>query len=409
MKKSFSTFVFMVMLMVFVSMGTMAAPAMEPDTLDNAPFPAYDYSRANKLPLTGYFLKTFEVEGATRTARFYISPNAPIRAFFIVIALPDNTKADAFLLESGWKDIADANESGLFILEPGEGGWAAPEKELAYINAVNSFYKSNKYFSIFGENYLVGYGKGGTALEAWAAANPLFVISQVYVDTTSLADDYYTQFAKKLYDGLSTGNSPVEIPANIKVPHNDVPVPTWYINDNLASVSKGVSYWQGASDCVSLGKAEGDYLLGSTVYGQAKDSTAWQTNYSGPISKVATLQKKVNAADPKSNKVIYDFLTEYVRYDNTSAYGNQLSLRAPYGEIRTMMVNGYLREYMIYAPPSAATLYPNGAPVLFVFAGNSQTDKVFWYATQWWKVADKEGVILVFPCEQYSANSTVVS
>ena len=55
---------------------------------------------------------------------------------------------------------------------------------------------------------------------------------------------------------------------------------------------------------------------------------------------------------------------------------------------------------MVYVPESAEKLWPDGAPVIFVFAGNSQTDKVFWHATQWWQVADKEGVILVFPCEQ---------
>ena len=409
MKRSFSTLLFMVMLLAFVSMGTMAAPALESDLLDNAPFPDYDYSRANKLPLNGYFRKTFEVGGVKRTARFYISPDAPIRAFFIIVAIPDNTNADVFILESGWKEIADANETGLFILEPGDGGWATAEKEQTYINAANAFYKSNRYFSIFGENYLVGYGKGGTALEAWAVANPLFVISQAYVDTESLADTYYDQFSKKLFDGYNTGYPAVEIPASLKIPYNDVPVPTWYINAGLANVAKSVAYWKNANDCTSKATVKADYLLGSEVFAQDKHSTAWQTSYSGPISKVATLERKVVFQNPQISKTIYGFLTEYSRYDNSTAYGNHLGLNADYGVFGTMMVNGYLREYMIYEPASAKTLWPKGAPVLFVFAGNSQTDKVFWHATQWWKVADKEGLILVFPCEQYSTNSTVVS
>jgi len=151
------------------------------------------------------------------------------------------------------------------------------------------------------------------------------------------------------------------------------------------------------------------YLFGSTVYTQAKDSDAWQTTYCGPISKVAVLQKAVSPLNVELNKTIYKFLTEYVRYDITTAYGNQLGLRVPMGEVFNMVVNGYVREYMVYVPDSAAKLWPNGAPVLFVFPGDSQTDKVFFYATQWWRVADKEGVILVIICEQYSRNSTVVS
>lgn len=386
-----------------------AAGPLKPKTLDNAPFPDYDYSRANKLPMTGYFEKTIDVGGSARIAKFYISPDAPIRAFFIVVAVPDGVDADAFIVDSGWKDVADANESCLFVLQPGRSGWGDAEAELAYINAANAFYKANKYFSIFGENYLVGYGKGGSALEAWAAANPLHVISQAFVDSSGLPEAYYAQFAKKLFDGLNTGNVPIEIPAAIKIPYNDVPVPTWYINANPASIAKGLAYWQAANDCEPAPTTKADYLLGSKVFAQSKKSVAWQTAYSGPISKVAVLERRLQYADPQATKAIYGFLSEYVRYDNTSAYGNQLSYRAPYGDIGTMTVNGKLREYMIYVPSSAAALNPAGAPVLFVLAGNSQTDKVFWYATQWWKVADKEGFILVIPCEQYSANSTVVS
>ena len=106
-----------------------------------------------------------------------------------------------FIVKSGWKDLADKNEEGLFILEPAAAGWGKAEAELAYINAAMDFYKSNRYFSIFGENYLAGYGKGGTALEAWAAANPLFVTSQTFINSESLSDAYYSQFASKFFDG----------------------------------------------------------------------------------------------------------------------------------------------------------------------------------------------------------------
>ncbi|MBP8718197.1 MAG: hypothetical protein KBI07_03805 [Candidatus Atribacteria bacterium] len=380
-----------------------------PLSLDGARVPAYNFWRANKLPLTGYFEKSFEVNGQTRTAKIYISPDAPIRSFFTLIAVPDGIDTDTFLLESGWKDIADANEECLFILEPGEEPWGTPEEEQAYLDAAISFYSRNDYFSIFGIHYLVGYDTGGTALEAWAAAHPLHVISQVYIESESLSDDYYAQFATRYFDGKSSGYTPIEIPEEIKIAYNEVPVPTWYINSNLSKVAAGIEYWQKANDCVAEAVVDADYLYGSQVYAQSEDSDAWQTEYTGPISKVATLQKRFNIWDPQFSNTIYSFLTEYTRYDNTTAYGNFLAPRVPYGELHTMMVNGYSREYMIYVPDSAYELWPDGAPVMFVWAGNSQTDKVFWHATLWWKVADEEGLILVIPCEQYSSKSTVVS
>jgi hypothetical protein len=57
-------------------------------SLDGRPLPGYDYSRANKLPreMTGYWEKSFDIGGATRTAKVYISPETPIRSYYTVIA-----------------------------------------------------------------------------------------------------------------------------------------------------------------------------------------------------------------------------------------------------------------------------------------------------------------------------------
>ncbi|MCX8013685.1 MAG: hypothetical protein N3A02_05290 [Rectinema sp.] len=387
-----------------------AGDQFAPRSLDNAPVPPYDYSRANRLPMTGYFMKSFDVSGVRRTARIYLAPETPIRAYYTVIAVPDGVDTDEFILKSGWKAIADMNTEGLFILEPGPGGWMSPEKELAYLNAAIGFYRSNDYFSIFGEHYLVGYGKGGSALEAWAASNPLQVCSQVYVETSSPGSSFYAQFATKRFDGLSSGYKKIEIPEHLKVAYNEIPVPTWFINSDLSSIAEGIRYWKSANDCSdSENFTKKNYLFGSTVFPQSRNSDAWQTDYSGPISKLAVLERNVNPWSIQVTKTIYGFLTEFVRYDVTSAYGNQLGLRVPAGTLHTMMVNGFIREFMVYVPDSARKLWPNGAPVLIVFPGDSQTDLVFWPATQWWKVADREGIILAFLCEQYSRKSTVVS
>lgn len=216
-----------------------AVDTIRATTLDNAPYPDYNYTRANRLPMTGYFEKSFDVNGTKRTAKIYIAPNTPIRAYYTVISIPDGVDANDFIVASGWKELADANEEGLFVLEPGPSGWGSPETEQAYLNAAIGFYRGNAYFSIFGENYLVGYGKGGTALEAWAAANPLLVCSQVYVGTESQSDSFYAQFATKQFDGLSSGYKKIDIPANIRISYNSVPVPTWYISSDLSAVGGG--------------------------------------------------------------------------------------------------------------------------------------------------------------------------
>ncbi len=380
-----------------------------PVSLDEAAAPDYDFQRANKLPMTGYFEKSFDLNGTARTAKFYIAATAPVRTFFTVIAVPEGFETAEFLVASGWHDIADQNEEGLVLLEPGNDGWTNPETELDYINAVMNFYARNNYFSIFGISYLIGYDGGGTALEAWAAANPLLVISQAYINTGSQPDSYYSRFDTVYMDGNSSGYTPIEIPEHIKFTCNDVPVPTAFINSNLERVSGAISYWKSVNDVLTNSTSDPGYLYGADVFAQSENSNAWATAYTGPISKLVTLEAEIDILNPHFTGTLYDFVTEYVSYDNTTAYGNHLAPRKEYGEIGTMIVNGELREFQIYIPESAEELWPDGAPVVFIFAGNSQTDKVFFHNTLWWKVADQEGCILAIPCETYSNNSSSVS
>jgi len=380
-----------------------------PVSLDDAPVPAYDFQRANKLPMTGYFVKSFDVNGTTRTAKFYIAARAPVRTFFTVIAVPEGYSTTDFLVASGWLDLADKNEEGLVLLEPGPGGWGDPRKEQDYINSVMNFYSRNDYFSIFGISYLVGFEEGGSALEVWAAAHPLLVISQAYVNSESQDEAYYNRFDTIYMEGNASGYTPIKIPDDIRIAYDEIPVPTLYVNDVLNRVSPGLSYWKKVNDIVDNSVSVPDYLLGAKVFLQSEDSDAWATSYTGPISRVAVLEGDINILDPKLTSALNNFLTEYVSYDNTTAYGNHLAPRKEYGDIRTMLVEGELREFQVYVPDIAQERWPEGAPVVFIFAGNSQTDKVFYHNTLWWKVADTEGCILVIPCETYSSSSTSVS
>ena len=185
-----------------------------PGSLDDRPYPEYDYSRANRLPaeMIGYWEKSFNVDGFIRTAKIYISPETPIRSYYTVIAVPDGVNTAEFLWKAGWVDMANRRGEGLFVLEPGAGGWGSYEEEIAYANAALGFYASNNYFSIFGENYFVGYGKGAPALEAWAVANPLKVISQVYLDSKGLPASYIQQYASLEYGGENGSYGVIEFP-----------------------------------------------------------------------------------------------------------------------------------------------------------------------------------------------------
>src|SRR3954452_12943306 len=198
--------------------------------LDGRPLPAYDYTRASKLPreMTGYWTKSFEVAGTARTMKIYISPETPIRSYYTVIAVPDGVETARFLRGSGWAAVADRREEGLVVLEPGPGGWRGAGDEAAYVEAVMSFYENNGYFSIFGLHYLVAYGPGAAALEAWAVAHPLRVVAQVYVDSPGLDAQYLDSYAAREFGGLTApGYTTVDFPAGFDlIRYDETVLPT---------------------------------------------------------------------------------------------------------------------------------------------------------------------------------------
>jgi hypothetical protein len=389
------------------------SPLGEAISLDGRPFPAYDYSRANRLPreMTGYWEKSFDVAGQRRTAKVYISAETPIRSYYTVLAVPDGVNTGDFLDRTGWRVIADQRGEGLFVLEPGDDGWGSALDESAYVDAAMAFYQANSYFSIFGEHYLVGYGAGAPALEAWAAAHPLRVIAQAYLDSAGLPADYLGAIGPLEFDGDTDANYiTVVFPEGFNlIRHDEVVLPTWYLHPQ-PSASASLDYWLSANDVDQ--QALRDTALG-TVYQQRLGSGRWMTSWSGPISRVAVQDEPVSYYSRRTTRQVLAFLTFYSRYENFFAYGNQLIPRPDYSllgvEIRTMEVAGFVREYLVYVPESAGQRWGDRAPVVFVWPGNSQTDRVFFDSTQWWQVARDEGCILVFICEQYSASSVSVS
>ncbi len=405
---------FMLMIMMVISM-IVVLPAfaqangkgggngkLTPTSLDNYPRPEIDITAANLLPLNGYFEQTVEVGVDKRKVKVYIPEGTPIRGFFTVITVPDGEETEKFLQTSGWLKIADERQEGLFILEAGKGGWGSFDNELNYVNAAMKKFGETTYYSTMGVYYIAGYGKGGAALQGWAVDNPLFVISQAYIHSDDLSTNYLRTTGAKEY------GTDVEREGFDNVPYSEISVPTWIINKKLSSVKNTVDYWKTANDVVATSiKEKGPF--NRNVYPQKKDSKAWPTQNSGPISKVVTMEQGIGETSNALTKSIYDFLSYYTRYDNTSVYGNSLGIRGSYDVNTIEMVEpdgrAWVREYITYVPTSY-----NGKkalPVVYALGGNTQTGRVFFEATQWWQVAEENDFIVVFPSSQYSSATAV--
>ncbi|MEM1504622.1 PHB depolymerase family esterase [Domibacillus sp. 8LH] len=371
--------------------------SLEATSLDGMEKPPIDITLGNKLPLTGYFTRNVTVGNETRVVKVYIAPDTTVRDYFTVLTVPEGMTTEEFLKTSGWLDIANEKSEGLFILEPGDDGWGTVEEERAYMEQAFKVLRDTKYYNTFGLFYLAGYGEGGTALQAWAMENPLSVISSVFVETGDLDADFITGTGSKTFS------------ENDKISYSEVPVPTWFVNNDLNSVKNMIEYWKEANDVTAVGTKSPSGLVGSTVFMQDKDSESIVTSYSDVLSKVAVLEKGGRSIYTNGfTKKMYDFLSYYTRYDNTTVNGNVLGVRPDYEamdvEVKKMVLDGYTREYLVYTPDSAPK---KDIPVVFALAGNTQTARVFFDASHWWEAADKYGFMLVMPSEQYNSSTEV--
>ncbi len=356
---------------------------VEAVTLTEENVPTIDITRGNHLPLTGYLNQEIQVGDTTRTVKLYIADGAPVRTYMTIINVPEGVDTYRFLEQTGWIDLMNERQEGLFVLEPGEEGWGTVEEEQAYIAAAMAAYNTRKWYSNYSTSYAVGYGEGGAALQAYVMSKPTAFISGVFADADDITADFMTKTAATVND------------AQTDILKGDIPVPVWEVNGGNAAV---VDYWKNASK-TDDGKADGS----NTVYTQ-KDEIL-MTSYTKGVESKVMVGDVDNVYSADFTNAAYDFMSEYTRYENNWANGNALMLRPDYDELGVefyeMDLDGYKREYMVYVPESIRN--QENIPTVYVMAGNTQTDRVFFDATSWWQVADDYGFMIVLPCEQFNS------
>lgn len=80
------------------------------------------------MPLSYYTYTFQDGDAAGRTFKLYAGRHAALRAYITVIAVPDGTGDTYEFLEQGWLEQADTYGELLFVLEPANGSWKAPER-----------------------------------------------------------------------------------------------------------------------------------------------------------------------------------------------------------------------------------------------------------------------------------------
>lgn len=280
------------------------------------------------------------------------------------------------------------------ILKPEKDTWGESGYEAAYVNAAIAAQSADGWFSSCSSKYLVGYGAGAAPVELWSAAHPTSVAAQVFLDS-KLEGDLLSAAGETLFG--------TDMPSLEPVAANNIPVPTWLIG---SCSQTSADYWKQANDCGTT--YEDDAALGQIYWQDKENSDALATSYCDVISMVAINTKAVDYEDEALSTSMTDFLRQYTRGDTAvfcDALGQRLIHEDAIADGR-LTVNSFTwtdptsgadwnREYMVYVPQNSSELYPDGAPVIYVFPGMGSTDNTFFDTSHWWELADEYGFLVV--------------
>lgn len=361
--------------------------------------PNYDPMAGAKMGIAGLFER--KVGLGDRTAKLYVPEDTRLGAYIVVLNVPEGQETVQWLSDSGWLAVADARKILLYVLEAApDSPWGSVEEERAYFETAYANLSENIpegraiYYTPPESYYVVGYGAPGSLLHELAMKDPTLVASAAFVDASDVPATVIDAMDEKFYRTPDWNGE--------QIAASDVPMPVMLVQSGeLSGDAEAVAaYWMETN---SVG-AEGQAVEGGVTYRQADGTLEYFVALSSRVEvTVLENQATVEAA------ALYDgFLAKYTRYGG-AAGGNTVGSRPDYAaigvEAKTMELDGYRRDYLVYVP-EAVKAADEPAPVVYALHGSGMTMNGMFDYSRWWEVADAEGFILVVPAGLNTANRT---
>ena len=158
-------------------------------------------------------------------------------------------------------------------------------------------------------------------------------------------------------------------------------------------------YWKGANDCTETAYINQDVPLETTVYQQNMLSHDTFIN-AYPLGKVQLTQAEVSYTDPELSRTLWEtFLCKAQRY--RSLAGNDLRPAIDFEALgftkEERTIDGYSRYWLEYVPQSVKDDPSQAVPLVMALHGAGQCAEAYAPYSEWFKVAEEAGFIVVFP------------
>lgn len=357
----------------------------------------------------GTLEESVHVGGKTRRFLTYIPDGVRPSAAGVFILGRDHRSARDLLENSGWRAIADQEKIILFFLEPEDGTWKIREEygdesgDIAFVGAALMKATERLHYCVHeAKFYLYGEEEGGT-IAHMAAMNPPIDLNTTAVIwaglTTINAHEVPDTYRRACQDAPCVnlmGFWDTENALGLK--KGDVPMPVWMIEDDAHKAPETLLYWQNANEVDPLPQIRAD---GTETYLRTKD-----TEYPHNQDKNAYCVWRTSGAEitemPAAIRAAYiwsNFLCRHRRWMGDP--GGELRMttdpvRDLGMEYHTEEIGGWLREWYVYAPESIQKR-ESPSPLVFAMHGYSCTNEIYAGHSNWHRVAEDRGFIVVYP------------
>lgn len=361
-------------------------------------------------PYQGLFADTVVIGGSLRRYLAYVPEGTRSSTAGIFVLGENGQTVEDLWLQSGWKAIADMEELKekciVFFLEPQDGVWnvgepyGAADGDVAYVNAVFAAGMGRSKFAVHeAKCYLVGCREGGVITNMAAMYNPAVWAGVVSVGGSCVSESYMQAAKADFCTNLDGFEDPTHR-KNIK--KGDIGMPAWIIHDPETGCGEGqavVEYWKSCCGITEQGvQTDPDVLTfvrtSEPPYAPNQDKEAFR------VCESTIPGASRDCANLLLRRIWKDFLYRQRRW--MSSPGGELRVtqdpvRDLHMEYHYECVDGWMREWYVHVPEQVQQQPDKPVPLVFAMHGYSCGGDIYIGNSEWNKVADQYGFIVVFP------------